>query len=61
MFRTINSIKLQGIHFYIIDINVSRNQGVNYFFQNYREFFRFNPLKCPLRGFIRRNVELSDI
>ena len=29
VFRTINSIKLQGIHFYIIDINVSGNQGVN--------------------------------
>ena len=28
MFRTITSIKLQGIHIYIIDINVSGNQGV---------------------------------
>ena len=28
MFRTINSCKLQGIHFYVIDINVSGNQGV---------------------------------
>ena len=28
-FRTINYIKLQGIYFYIIDINVSGNQGVN--------------------------------
>ena len=26
--RIINSIKLQGIHFYIIDIYVSGNQGV---------------------------------
>ena len=30
VFRTINSIKLQGIHFYIIDINVSGNQGVKH-------------------------------
>ena len=29
VFRTINSIKLQGIHFYIIDIYVSGNEGVN--------------------------------
>ena len=28
VFRTINSIKLQGIHFYIIDIYVSGNEGV---------------------------------
>ena len=34
--RTINFIKLQGIHFYMIDINVSGNQGVKYqvFVQN---------------------------
>ena len=31
MLRTVNSIKLQGIHFYIIDINFSGNQGVNEF------------------------------
>ena len=28
VFRTINSIELQGIHFYIIDIYVSGNEGV---------------------------------
>ena len=28
MFRTIKSIKLQGFHFYSININVSGNQGV---------------------------------
>ena len=29
LFRTINYIKLQGVHFYIIDNNVSGKQGVN--------------------------------
>ena len=27
VFRTINSTKLQGIHFYVIDIYVSGNEG----------------------------------
>ena len=31
--RTINSIKLRGIHFYIIDIYVSGNEGVNFIYR----------------------------
>ena len=29
VFRTINSTKREGVHFYITDINFSGNQGVN--------------------------------
>ena len=31
VFRNINSFKLQGIHFYIIDIHFSENQVIDIF------------------------------
>ena len=51
--RTINSIKLQGIHFCIIDIYVSGNQGVNCLYRIYR------CTKFCLKNFNVRNIGFS--
>ena len=62
VFRAINSIKLQGIHFYIIDISVSGNEGVNIIFEPVFAFAQLHDCPCTVyfgkdEVFIRNEIE----
>ena len=59
VFRTINSIKLQGIHFYIIDIYVSGNEEVKNNLIRFRELFleMVSPLDVALSMWARESED----